>query len=91
MSSRFSMRSDILLSKKPTHRDSESDGELGDRIDKELDGLDAGQRLDLRLRLAARLCEDGAYGAAGIWPAEKIATAVLLAAQIERLLRHDNG
>ncbi len=85
------MRSDILFSNEPRLRDDESGVELGDQIDRELAGLDAGQRLDLRLRLAARLCEDGAYGAAGIWPAEKIATAVLLAAQIERLLRPDNG
>ncbi len=67
------------------------DSEIADEIEARIDSLSHSEKVGMRLRLAARLCENGAFNAAEIWPADKVATAVVLAAQIERLLVPDNA
>ncbi len=68
-----------------------SDSDIAAEIEEQIGGLPHSEKVGMRLRLAARLCEDGAFNAAGIWPADKVATAVVLAAQIERLLASENA
>ena len=67
------------------------DSEIAAEIERKIGCLSPSEKVGLRLRLAARLCENGAFSAADIWPADKVATAVVLAAQIERLLTRDSA
>ncbi len=81
----------IPVSKDNPIRGSGASTDLANWIDGAIAALDECQKLDLRLRLAAKLCEDGAFDAAGFWPADKIAAAVVLAAQIERLVQPESS
>ena len=67
------------------------DSEIAAEIERKIGCLSPSEKIGMRLRLAARLCENGAFGAADIWPADKVATAVVLAAQIERLVTRDSA
>ncbi len=68
-----------------------SEADIAADIEKTICSLPHDEKVGMRLRLAARLCENGAFNAANIWPADKVAAAVVLAAQIERLLTPDNA